>query len=290
MMVCLLWGFHFIVMKVTVGHTAEPLFYAALRMTIVAVLLIPRLKWHTGSMLFILIAGLGYGGLNYAFMFPAMQMTTASAAAIAIELYVPFAIILSVLFLGERIGPYRIGGICLAFLGVIIIATAKPDETAGPLFILGIILMSFAAMSEAVGAIFVKKVKGVAPLDLLAWFALIGAAVLWPLSAFIESDQLNAFAPQNRVNFILALGYSAIAVSLVAHSCYYWLLQRLPIYVVSTSGLMTTVVAITASVIILGENVTPQLIIGAAMTLLGVSFILYSRANRTAKSQSVTEN
>ena len=41
---CLIWGLHFIVMKVTVGDTADPLFYAAVRMSIVAVLMFPWLR------------------------------------------------------------------------------------------------------------------------------------------------------------------------------------------------------------------------------------------------------
>jgi len=77
---------------------------------------------------------MGYGALNYAFMFPALGLTTASAAAVTIELFVPFSIILSMLVFKDKIGRYKVLGILLAFTGVIIIAAAKPDETAGPYF------------------------------------------------------------------------------------------------------------------------------------------------------------
>jgi len=162
----------------------------------------------------------------------------------------------------------------LAFIGVIIIATAKPDETAGPYFLLGIILMVGAAMSEAVGAILVKFVKDVGPLQLLAWFAVIGSCVLWPLSLFLEDNQLSAVAPENRRTFLLALAYSTLLVSIVAHGSYYWLLQRLPIYIVSSTGLMTTVIAVIGSALILGETLTPNLMIGGAVTLGGIGLIL----------------
>jgi len=272
--VCLIWGLHFIVMKVTIGGASDPLFYAALRMSLVAILMLPWLKWHKGLMLPIFGAGLGYGALNYAFMFPALGMTTASAAAITIELYVPFSIILSVLVFKDKIGLYKFTGIILAFIGVIIIATAKPDETAGPYFLLGIILMVGAAMSEAVGAILVKFVKDVGPLQLLSWFAVIGSCVLWPLSLFLEDNQLSAFAPENRRTFLLALAYSTLLVSIVAHGSYYWLLQRLPIYIVSSTGLMTTVIAVIGSALILGEALTPNLMLGGAVTLGGIGLIL----------------
>ena len=282
LVVCVAWGLHFVVIKVTVGTTAPPLFYAATRMTIVLVLMLPFLKWHKGLMHLVLGAGLGYGALNYAFMFPAMGMTTAAAAAITIELYVPFSIILSVIFLGDRIGIKRIFGIALAIFGVTIIALGKPDETAGPLFLLGILLIVGAAMSEAVGAVLVKKVKGISPWQLLAWFSVVGSSVLWVLTLALEDNQMQSFAPENRVNFMLALFYSAVITSVIAHASYYWLLQRLPIYIVSTSGLMTTVIAIAAGHILLGEAITTQLLIGAALTLLGIIFILYARAKKSS--------
>jgi len=285
LIVCLIWGLHFIVMKVTVGETADPLFYAALRMTIVAIIMLPWLKWHKGLMWPILGAGLGYGALNYAFMFPALGLTTASAAAITIELYVPFSIILSVLVFKDKIGIYKVFGILLAFTGVIIIAAAKSDDTAGPYFLLGILLMVGAAMSEAVGAILVKLVNGVGPLKLLSWFAIIGSAVLWPLSFIFEDNQLDAFAPENRTTFAFALAYSALLVSIVAHGSYYWLLQRLPIYIVSSTGLMTTVIAVIASAIILNEPLTMNLLLGGLITLSGIALIL-ERKNR--KVQNLT--
>jgi len=275
MLVCVIWGLHFVVMKYTVGNTAEPLFYAAVRMSIVAVLLAPKLKWHEGLMPLVIGAGLGFGALNYAFMFPALKFTTATAGAVTIELFVPFSIILSVIFLRERIGKFKIAGIVLAFLGVLLVATAKPDEAAGPYFLLGIILMMGAAMSEAVGAVIVKKVKGIGPLQLLAWFAIVGSVVLWTLTLTLERNQIHAFRGDNLVPFLLALGYSALLVSIVAHGSYYWLLQRLPISVVSTSGLMTTLVAVISSALILKEPLTPLLIVGGLMTLSGVALILW---------------
>lgn len=280
-LVCLIWGLHFVVMKLTVGGVAEPLFYAAVRMSIVTLLLLPKLKWHKGMMPLIFGAGMGYGALNYAFMFPALGFTTASAAAVTIELFVPFSIILSVIIFKDHIGKFKLLGISLAFIGVIIIAGSGPKEAAGPYFLLGILLMCGAAMSEAVGANLVKLIKNVKPTELLAWFAVIGTLVLWPLSWALEDNQMAAFSPENRMAFFMALAYSALLVSIVAHSSYYWLLQRLPIYIVSTSGLMTTVVALVASITLLGEALTVPLVLGALMTLAGVGLILW-RNNRAA--------
>ncbi len=275
MMICLIWGLHFIVMKVTVDGATQPLFYAAVRMTIVAIILLPKLKWHGPTMKLLLPAGLAYGALNYAFMFPALKFTTASAAAVSIELFVPFSIILSVIFLKDKVGIFRVLGIALAFIGVAIVASAGPAEAAGPYFLLGVLMIVCAAMSEAIGAILVKKISGVRPVEILAWFAVVGTLVLWPLSFLLEDNQFDVLAPETRLNFLWALTYSALLVSIVAHSSYYWLLQRLPMYIVSTSGLMTTLVAVISSVLILGEPVNLQLVVGGVMTLGGVGLILW---------------
>ncbi len=285
MMVCSIWGLHFVVMKFTVVEMGvPPLFYAALRVTLLALILLPFLRWHAGQMKAVLMGGLGFGAFNYAFMFPAMQLTTASAAAVTIELYMPFSILLSVLILGERIGPWRITGSVLAFVGVVLIGLGTPSEAAGQGFALGIALMAFAAMSEAIGAVSVKSVKSVNPIQLLAWFGVVGSVILWPLSLIIEDNQMSAFAPDTRVNFGLALMYSVLLVSLVAHGSYYWLLQRLPIHTVAPSGLMTTVIGVAAGVFILKEAPTAILLFGALITLSGISIILW----RNRKKAKVT--
>jgi len=118
-------------------------------------------------MRFVLLGGLGYGALNYAFLFPALKFTTAAAATIAIELYMPFSIIMSIIFLGERIGRYRILGVCIAFLGVIVLAFSKPGGEIGPYFALGIGMIAMAALAESVGAVGVKKTKNIHPFTLL---------------------------------------------------------------------------------------------------------------------------
>jgi len=287
MLVCGIWGLHFVVIKFTIAEMGvPPLFYAALRVSLLALILLPFLKWHKGQMKAVLIGGLGFGALNYAFMFPGLQLTTASAAAITIELYMPFSMILSVLILGERIGPWRVSGAALAFIGVILIGLGVPTEVAGQGFILGVVMIACGAMAEAVGAVSVKSVKSISPVQLLVWFGIVGSCVLWPLTLILEDKQLSAFALGTRLNFGLALIYSVFLVSLVAHGSYYWLLQRLPIHTVAPSGLMTTVIGVAAGILILNETPTPILFVGAIITLTGIAIILWRNREKANEKAS----
>ncbi|MEO1252205.1 MAG: DMT family transporter [Pseudomonadota bacterium] len=277
---CLIWGFHFVVIKVAVGEI-PPIFYAAIRMTLVAALMAPFLRWRPGRMKMIVAAAFCLGAFNYAFMFVGVSYATASASALAIELYVPFATILSVIFLRDRIGGPRILGIALAFFGVAIIALDKPsDPTLASNIPLGVSLIAAGAFVEAVGAILIKKTDGFKPHELLAWFAMIGAASLWAITAVVERDQAAAWAAADKTLVISAIIYSAIGGSIIGHSAYYWLLQRLPVSTVSPSVLLTTVIAVASGVVFLGEPFGPRMIAGGLMVLAGVGVVLLRGARK----------
>lgn len=286
---CLLWGFHFIVIKVAVAEL-PPIFYAALRMTLVAVIMAAFLRWRSGHMIRVLAAALCLGAFNYALMFTGLKYATASAAAIAMELYVPFATILAMIFLGDQLGWRRGLGIAIAFAGVAVIALGEngnggPGAHVG----LGVGLVAAGAFTEAVGAIFVKKSDVFRPHELLAWFSLVGAIALWGLTALLESEQEAAFAASDKPLIIGAILYSALAASIFGHTAYYWLIQRLPITLVAPSALLTTLIAVFFGVVLLGDPFGLRFIIGGLMTLAGVGFVLLRSATKPDIKAPVSE-
>lgn len=277
---CVVWGFHFVVIKTAVD-VVPPIFYAAMRMTLVAALFAPFLRWRRGFMRPVLLAAVCFGGLNYSLMFTGVSMATASAAAIALELYVPFATILSVVFLKEKVGWRRVAGIALAFAGVALIALGRDGGEAGEVRMgLGVALVAGAALTEATGAILVKRASGFRPHELLAWFAAMGTAFLWPATFLIESGQSAAFAAADKTLLAGAVVFSAVGASIFGHTAYYWLLQRLPVSQVAPSALLTTVLAVAFSTALLGDPLTVRFLIGGLMALAGVGVILLRSAKQ----------
>ena len=289
LIMCVAWGFHFIVIKIAVTEI-PPMYYAAIRMTLVAAMMTPFLRWRPGQMLRVLGGGLCLGAVNYALMFTGLKLATASAAAIAIELYVPFATILSMMFLGDTLGWRRGLGIALAFGGVAIIALGQTED-AGPetRIGLGVALVAAGAFMEAVGAVFVKRATAFKPHELLAWFGVIGTIALWIGTYLFEDGQRTALAAADKTMIIGAILYSAIVASMFAHSAYYWLLQRLPVSVVAPSVLLTTVLAVFFSVILLGDPFGLRMIIGGLMTLAGVGVVLLRSAKKQVNNPALTE-
>lgn len=283
--VCLAWAFHMIVIKTTV-ELVEPLTYVAFRMPFLALILAPLLRWHQGQMLRILIGGACFGGLNYAFMFTGFSLTTASIGAVVIESYVVIATLLSVVFLREHVGWRRSLGIVAALIGVVTIATADSEATGSRNLPLGALLLVLAATSEATGALFVKKIEGVKPLALLAWFAVVGTVLTGLFAAVFERDHFAWISGENRTQIIGALAYSVLVASLFGHAAYYYLLQRVPLSVVAPSGLLITFFAMLMGVTLLAEPLTPKVGLGAGMVVAGVAIILV-RSQRPDRKQVV---
>lgn len=258
-------------------------------MAAVAIVLAPFLRWRAGKMKMLFLAALCFGCVNYVLLLNGVKLATASASAIANQLYVPFATVLSVLFLNEKIGWRRITGVALAFAGVAIIAISRDQEVAGARIGIGVGLVAAAALVEATGSILVKKATGFKPWELLAWFGFIGAPVLFAASAVLESGQLAAFAAADKKIVFGAVIYSALVSSVFGHTAYYWLIQRRPVSEVAPSSLLTTLFGVSFSVALLNEPFTLAFVIGGLMTLAGVGIVVL-RAPASAPEPGAPES
>jgi len=288
-LMCLTWGFHFVVMKYAVG-AVPPIFYATIRMALVALILSPFLVWKKGEMRYVFFGALCIGAFNYAFMFTGLKFATASAAAIAIELNVPFATILAILFLGDRPGWRRLLGITFAFAGVAVIAVGGASgANVGSKVGLGVGLVAAGAFCEACGAVLIKRTKAFQPHELLAWFSLVGSMTLGLMSFAFETGQQAAWAAADRTVLVLSIVYSALLASLFGHTTYYWLLQRLPISVVAPSVLLTTVLAVFFGVLLMGDHFGWRMLAGGLMTLFGVGLVLLRNVKKQANNDALVE-
>jgi drug/metabolite transporter (DMT)-like permease len=82
--------------------------------------------------------------------------------------------------------------------------------------------------------------------------------------------------------------------SLVAYSAYTWLLQNASVSLVATYAFVNPVVAVVLGALILGEAITPTVLIGAAVIVVAVAFIVFRqnavrRAERLAPSAEAAD-
>ncbi len=266
-LVCAVWGFNFIAGKVGVGHF-PPLFFTAVRFVIVGALLAPFLRYHAGRMGLVLMIGIFAGSVHFALMFSGLRVADVSVASVVVQLNVPFVTLLSVVMLGERIRWKRGLGIAMAILGIMVISfdPAVFDQATG------LSLMALAALSMAVGMVLMRRITGVSPMGMQAWIATLSAPVLLLGSFAIETDQWQSLQNADTMEWS-ALLYTAIGASIVGHGGMFYLLQRYEASKIGPLTVMAPVFSIVSGVTIMGEPLTERIVLGSALTLVGVVIV-----------------
>jgi len=100
-----------------------------------------------------------------------------------------------------------------------------------------------------------------------------GVAFLVVLGAAL--GELGHLAPATwSASSLLAMAYLVVFGSLVAFTAYSWLLQHAPVSLVSTYAYVNPVVAVLLGALVLAEPITPSIVIGAAIIVAAVAFIV----------------
>ena len=270
----LIWGLNLVASKVGVGYF-PPIFFTALRFTVLGTLLLPWLRLHRGEMRNLLAAAVLTGPVTFALMFIGIaRVHEVSTVAVINQLGVPFSTLLSVWLLGERIRWRRRLGVALAFAGVVVISfdpRVLVDRD-------GLGLLAVSAFAGALGVIFIKTLRTVKPLELQAWVSASGAVVLLAMSLSLESGQVDSMRAAGRIGWS-ALAYTVFLASLVAHTSWYWLVGRYPVTRLAALTLLTPLFGILFGVTVLGDELTSRMIVGSAITLAGV-YIVVRREQR----------
>jgi len=191
-----------------------------------------------------------------------------STVAIFSQLIVPFATILSVLFLGEVIHWRRITGIALAFIGVFVIGF-DPRAFSYLAGLLCIVLHAFCAAS---GMIFIKRLRGVSPMQLQAWIGLFTMPIMIVLSLMMESGQASAMQHAS-ITAWGAVAFAVIGSSLAGQTIFFYLLKRYPVSSVAPLNVLATVFGALFGVLINHDLLTSRMVVGGVITLAGVLII-----------------
>lgn len=270
--ICLIWAMNNVISKVVVaGWHVPPLLYAAMRFGIVLIatmpwlLPMPRPAWR------IMAVGLLMGGGSFAILFVGLQTVTPSEAAIVSQAGVPITTLLSIVMLGERIAWRRALGISMTLAGVLLVVWEPGFAVStGMLFILA------SAFFGSLGAVLMKQMDEIAPLRFQAWVGLMGFTVLTPVSLILERPDWSIVQAAGWP-FIAALLFSALIVSVVAHTAYYVLIQRYEANLLSPLTLITPLATIGLGVAITGDHLDTQMIAGSAIALTGVLIVALRR-------------
>lgn len=271
----LMWGLNLIAVKMAVD-LVQPMTAAFLRQLIVLIVCLPALKIIPGKMRPLLLLGFLSGALFYIVNNIAFEASTnIGALAIVGQLSVPFSLILAVVYLREKIRIYRIIGVTLSFIGVVILVfdPAIVQERFGAALMVGV------AMIWAVCTMVQRHLVGTPIFTIYAWVGAVGTITILPIAAIAEPEAFRAI-PDISLTAFGWIAFSAIGSTVVGQGAMSWLIQRHEVSTVIPLTLATPIISVIASWAYFDTPSTPLMAFGGTVALIGIAVI----AIRTART------
>jgi len=267
------WGANFTASKFAMEYF-PPFMFIMTRFVGLSILLFPFvLKHKLPNFRDMIILSLLYISMHFALIFIAMHMgLSVSSAIIATQLGVPFSCMLAAIFFKDYLGPWRTGGLALAFLGVIVVAGTPDVSKHSFAFIIALI----GAIGWALTNIHMKRMEPMGVVPMLFWPGLFAVPQMLILSLIFESNQLHIYETAAWTAWA-GVSYSAIFSSLIGYGLWTWLLARYPMSHVVPYSLLVPVFGIYCGMFFFGETLNTPLIIGAVLTVAGVAIITIRR-------------
>lgn len=267
--VAALWGIQFVTSKAGV-EAIPPLLFATLRFAIVAAVLLPFVGIPTRRQLVATaVISVFYGSLCFGLFFVGLKLGSAGVSAVLAQTMAPFTILFAWAVVDERPSGITVAGTLLAFTGVAIALSGNLDANLQGGALIGSAMVIAAAASQGFGNILIKQARFANPMQLMGWMSIFATPQLALASLLLEKGHLDAISAAP-ISAWASLAYAALFGAVVALGLWFWLLERLPTSRVAPYALLQTVFGMAAAAAFLSEPMTPLLVTGACICLIGV--------------------
>ena len=282
LILCGIWGSTWLFIKLGL-EDLPPLTFAGIRFVIACAILfswigirrlpLPRAR---ADWTLLAITGILSFGLNYGLIFWGEQYVTSGLAALLQATIPAFGLVFAHFHLpGERLTWAKIGGVVLGVCGVAVVFSNQL-AVSGSQALAGCVAMVLSAIFVAYSNVLVKAYgKNLNPAILAAGQMFFGLLLLLAVGIPLEGNPFNLrWTPVA----LLSLFYLALVGSVIAFLLYYWLVLNIDVTKSMLIALVTPVVAVILGMIVLNEEIGWRTLIGGAMIMLGIAFIVVRRA------------
>ena len=182
-------------------------------------------------------------------------------------------------FLKEPMPPFRIAGVILGIVGIIVLFNPLATDLVTINTLIGNGVLLFAALMWAVCIIILRQHKWQAsPFQLTSWQLLLASCVLVPLALLVEGPIHITLTP----TLLAMIIYNGV----VATALGFWIMsiinRSLPATTTSLGSLGTPLVGIFTAQYFLNEPLEWPLIIGTGMILTGVTLGVFCTAGKSS--------
>ncbi|HCB4955695.1 O-acetylserine/cysteine exporter [Salmonella enterica] len=287
LLVVVVWGLNFVVIKVGLHHM-PPLLLAGLRFLLVAFPAIFFVARPKVPLTLLLGYGLTISFGQFAFLFCAIKFgMPAGLASLVLQAQAFFTMALGAFVFSERLQRKQLAGIALAIIGVLVLIEASLNGQH--IAMSGFMLTLAAAFSWACGNIFNKKIMQHSPrpavMSLVVWSALIPILPFLLSSLLLEGvDHITQSLITIDMTTILSLLYLAFVATILGYGIWGTLLGRYETWRVAPLSLLVPVVGLASAAVLLGETLAGMQLAGAVLIMAGLYINVFGfRVRRTAR-------
>ncbi len=278
----LIWGMGFVFAKAAIDHF-PPIFLMSLRFALTAVVFVWAVrvpKRHLAALCGIAVIS---AAIQYSLTFTGLKGLDASVAVLAVQLEVPFLVLLGAVLLGETVGLRKYIGIAVALAGVAVIA-GEPS-VQGAWLSLGLVIGG--AFMWALGQALIRRLRDIDGPTVTAWISVFAAPQLLIMSLVFETGQVSALQSAGWVPWATVI-YLGLVMNAVGYGFWNALIRRHPVSRVAPFLLLLPVFTVAGAVVVLGEALTWQLGLGGGIVLIGLAVVMIERPERIPARPSVS--
>lgn len=281
----IIWGTSWVASKIAVKGNVPGLEVAAIRQFMGGVLFVgfflirgeklptaKQMLWLAGmgSLLFVIANGFATVALRY--------IPSGLAALIAALYPLSVVIIEQIFFHNTKITWVTFVGLLLGITGIGIVFYDNAFHNQPEGYLLGLILSLIAMLSWSIGTIIIarNKVK-INAYNATGWQMLLGSFLLMIMTLASGNTIPITVIPSSTW---LAIAYLVFVSSIVAFVAFIYTMKHLEPAIASLYAYINPIVAILTGSVLMNEKLTIDILIGSAITLIGVFLV-----NRSLKKQ-----
>jgi drug/metabolite transporter (DMT)-like permease len=264
----LIWGSTFLFISIG-NDTVAPVWAATLRLVVAAVVLnalallgrqpLPRGRALRAAALF----GFFQFGVNFPLLYWGEQWVPSALSAVLFATLPLSSALVARAFRLETLDPLKIGGALVALAGV---ATIFSGQVTAQLRAAPLLAVFAASLAACLGTVLLKRGPRQSPIGANAVGAGVGLLACFALSTALGEPH----ALPRGAGGIGSVLYLALASSVVAFVLMAWLIHHWPVTRISFVSVVAPVVAMMLGAAVRHERLTPPMLGGSALVLLGL--------------------
>ncbi len=192
----------------------------------------------------------------------------ATAANLILQIQTPFAILLDVLIMKEKLDFKKAAGTALAVVGVAIVI-GLPDQAPG---LVPTVMIIISAFCWSLGQVFARKYGRDSGIGLLKANAYGSVPQLLLATLVIESGQWQSVVTAGWLEWSM-LAFVGVVGFYLAYLCWYTLLKQTRMDEAAPFILLMPVVGIITAYFLLGETISFAQLLGGAVILAGLAIV-----------------